>query len=112
MPYDSRSGVLQGEDVIADCHGHLIRSACGNLLAMAEKSPEQVQTEAIADELPFADRILVGLTFAPVPQTEAPSDTPIQSGPPIITPVDAPFSPGVPILAASLADRAHRSDPL
>jgi hypothetical protein len=44
--------MLQGEQVIADCHGHLIRSACGNLIAIAERSPEQVPTGAIAEELP------------------------------------------------------------
>jgi hypothetical protein len=90
--------MLQGERVIADCQGHLIRSACGNLIAIAERSPEQVPTEAIAEELPFEDTIPVGLTAAPVPPTEAPPDTPIQVGPPIIILVDTAFYPDTPIL--------------
>jgi hypothetical protein len=90
--------ILQGEQVIADCQGHLIRSACGNLIAIAERSPEQVPTEAIAEELPFEDTIPVGLTSAPVPPTEAPPDTPIQIGPPIIIPLVTAFYPDTPIL--------------
>jgi hypothetical protein len=89
--------ILQGEDVIADCHGHLIRSACGNLIAIAEKSPEQVPTEVIAEVVPFEDTIPIGLTPAPIPQTETP-DTPVQVGPPIIVPADTPVSPDIPIL--------------
>jgi hypothetical protein len=90
--------ILQGEQVIADCRGHLIRSACGNLSAIAEKSPEQVPTEAFAGDLPFENTIPLGLAAAPVPPAEAPTDTPIQVGPPIIIPADTPSYPDTPIL--------------
>ena len=89
--------ILQGEQVNADCHGHLIRSACGNLIAIAERSPEQIPTKAMAEVLAFENTMPFGLTSSPVPQIETPPDTPIQVGPPIIIPVETPFSPDVPI---------------
>jgi hypothetical protein len=70
--------LLAGETVFEDCHGHVIRGVCGNLIA----SP---QIDQITPDIEFSTDLMEPLI--PETETQIPGSLPPTDAPPIITPV-------------------------